>query len=84
MPSLRDKHERRCPTWGHRVCLTATATILELAPIWVHWHDVGVRQLPMCVRGSPYGTLRSMPLVAKSTDTFCSKRPSCAPPGGGA
>ena len=25
----------------------------------------GARQLPMCVRGSPYGTLRSMPLVAE-------------------
>jgi len=47
-----------------RSCRIATATMLELAPIWVHWHDAGARQLPMCVRGSPYGTLRSMPLVA--------------------
>ena len=41
------------------------ARMLELAPTWVHWHDAGARQLPMCVRGSPYGTLRSMPLVAE-------------------
>jgi len=27
--------------------------MLELAPTWVHWHDAGARQLPMCVRGSP-------------------------------
>lgn len=43
----------------------STATMLELAPIGVHWHDAGARQLPMCVRGSLYGTLRSMPLVAQ-------------------
>ena len=40
----------------------STATILELAPMGVHWHDAGARQLPM---GWPYGTLRSMPLVAQ-------------------
>jgi hypothetical protein len=45
--------------------LIATATMLELAPTWVHWHDAGARQLPMGVRGSPYGTLRSLPLVAQ-------------------
>jgi hypothetical protein len=60
--------DERLPADGeldYRVCLIATATMLELAPIWVHWHDAGARHLPMCVRGSPYGTLRSMPLVAK-------------------
>ena len=41
------------------------ARMLELAPTWVHWHDAGARQLPMCVRGSPYGTLRSRPPVAE-------------------
>jgi hypothetical protein len=43
----------------------ATATMVELASTWVHWHDAGARLLPMCVRGSPYGTLGSMPLVAE-------------------
>jgi hypothetical protein len=47
------------------MCLNATATVLEFALIWVHWRDAGACQLPMCVRGSPYGTLRSMPLVAE-------------------
>jgi hypothetical protein len=39
--------------------------MLALASTWVHWHDAGARQLLMCVRGSPYGTLRSMPLVTE-------------------
>ena len=23
----------------YRVCLVATAAMLDLAPLWVHWHD---------------------------------------------
>ena len=71
----------------------ATATILELAPIWVHWHDAGARQLPMCVGGfavwhaalDAAGGKVAMAsrlgwgLEHMSTDTFCSRRPSCAP-----
>ena len=46
--------------------------MLELAPTWVHWHDAGARQLPMCVRAHEHrhvlqqaSILRARPKAAR-------------------